>query len=427
MRKALPGIAGFALVALVGWLILAASGPDRRLDASVMGADGLAIWLRANGVEVTRSNPRLTHRREDLSVAILPLYDTDLTETAETPRDDAGRMAQTDPRDADGWLVEDMAKKLPTLIVLPKWRGGFALTGIAHEQTQIPPARIHQVIRQTGLRGAWLLPVENRVTTAQVAAWAGQRPESLALFRAQLIDRGSLPRHCSALASIGAGALLIECRATDRFPAAFFLTDPDILNNHGLRLADNAGFALALVRGLRGADARPVFLATEAVPVSDTTAPPEPHERTAEDLSRFFAWPLSALWLMGGAVLGLALWRGMRRFGPPQGPTRDAAEGSRHAAIAAKARLLRLSGADARMAAEHARAHLADMAAQALGPGSGNDAGVARWLALLARRNPDLARDLHDAAAIPPDTSAADLPRRLATLHALTRKAQDAA
>lgn len=428
MRRVLPGLVGFAVVALLGWLLFTAQGPDRALDRSVLGADGLEIWLRGNGIAVTRANPRLTHRREDLSAMIAPLYDTDLEDRAAPPADDAARMANPDPREFEGWMLEASAEMLPTLVVLPKWREGFALTGIAHEQTQVPPAALRGVLRNLDLEGARMLPVENRVTTARVAVSpAAPRAQDIALFRAQLLDVLSLPSRCSPLVVIGDGALLIDCHETDEAVPMRVLSDPDVLNNHGLRLADNAAFALAMVRDLTAGDARPVLLATVSVLVSDDEGPPEPHERTTEDLSRFFAWPLSALWLMGGAVLGLALWRGSRRFGPAHGPAPDIAASSRRAAIAAKARLLRLSGADARMAGEHARAHLADMAVQALGPGAGNDAGVARWLALLARRNPDLARDLRDAGHIPPDTPAADLPRRLAALHALTRKAQNAA
>jgi hypothetical protein len=426
MARALPVVLGLAVLALLGWLILSARGGGDTLDRSVMGTQGLALWLRQGGIETRLSNPRSTPRREDLSLAILPLYDTDLNRPADDPADDAGRMAQIDPRDVDGWLVGDMAGKLPVLLALPKWRGGFAITGIAHEQTQVPPERVERLIAQTALAGARLAPVDNRITTARVAASpAGASPRDIALFRAQLIRPATLPRGCSALVALVQGVLVAECRQPGT-PPLWVLSDPDILNNHGLALADNAAFALDMVRAFLAGDTRPVLLAPSPIWIAEEDTA-EPHRRTGDDLSRFFAWPLSALWLMGAMVLGLAVWRGMVRFGPPRVPGRDAPASSRRAAIAAKARLLRLSGADARMAAEHARAHMADMAAQALGPGAANDAGVARWLAGLARRNPDLARDLGQAATIPPDTPVADLPRRLATLHALTRKAQDAA
>lgn len=425
MARALPAVLGVAVLALLGWLILSARGDDG-LDRSVMGTSGLALWLRTEGIETRVAPPRSNPQRDDLSAAILPLYDTDLNRPADDLRDDAGRMAQIDPRDVDGWLANAMMARLPVLLALPKWRGGFAITGIAHEQTQVPAPAVQRLIAQTRLGGARLVPVENRLTIARVAAApAGATTREIALFRAQLIRADSLPQGCSALVTLDAGVLLAECRAADS-PNLWVLSDPDILNNHGLSLADNAAFAADLVRSLRAGDARPVLLAPSPVWIAEDETP-EPHERTGEDLARFFAWPLSALWLMGVAVLGLAVWRGMVRFGPPRVPGRDAPASSRRAAIAAKARLLRLSGADARMAAEHARAHMADMAAQALGPGAANDAGVARWLAGLARRAPDLADQLRAAATIDPYTPVADLPRRLATLHALTRKAQDAA
>lgn len=421
MAKGWPILAGVAVLALLGWLILSARGDDG-LDRSVMGTSGLAVWLRAEGIETRVASTRSDPRRADISAAILPLYDTDLNRPAEDPQDDADRMAQIDPRDVDGWLVNAMTDRLPVLLALPKWRGGFAITGIAHEQTQVPAPAAQRLVTQTRLSGARLAPVENRITTARVAAApAGAAPREIALFRAQLIRADSLPRGCSALVTLAQGVLVAECRAPDT-PPLWVLSDPDILNNHGLAMADNAAFAADLVRALRGADARPVLLAPSPVWIADDESS-EPHQRTGEDLARFFAWPLSALWLMGAAVLGLAVWRGAVRFGPARMPGRDAPASSRRAAIAAKARLLRLSGADARMAAEHARAHMADMAAEALGPGAANDAGVARWLAVLARRNPGLADQLRAAAAIAPDTPVADLPRRLATLHALTRKA----
>ncbi len=250
----------------------------------------------------------------------------------------------------------------------------------------------------------------------------------IALFRAQLLDRASLPPDCAELAGLPAGALVVQCAARGNTPSATYLSDPDLLNNHGLRLADNAAFAWALVAALRGTDTRPVLLATEPVYIRTGEEKPEPHERTGEDLARFFAWPLSAMWAMGGAVLALALWRGARRFGPARGRQDRTEARWRRAALAAKARLLRVSGADGRMAVAHVPSHLADLAVQTLGPGAGNDPGIARWFALVARRNALLADEIRATAhRITPDTPPAELPRLIQTLHALTRKAQDAA
>jgi hypothetical protein len=202
------------------------------------------------------------------------------------------------------------------------------------------------------------------------------------------------------------------------------------MNNHGLSLAENAAWSLGLVAALRGADTRPVYLALEPVPPGEPFQRPEPHERTAEDLSRFFAWPLSALWAMAALVLALTVWRGLRRFGPLTAAPTGALETSRTAAIQAKARLLRLAGADQRMAGEFIRSHLSQIATQVLGPGHGSDAGVQRWLQILDRRNPALAAEMQAAIAAinTKDTlSPAELARRLDTFRDLTRKATNAA
>lgn len=457
MQRSLGILVGALAVGLVVWLIWIAPGGDaRRLDASVMGADGLRHWLVAQQVPVVRGTSRPSPVREDLSIGILPLYDTDLTETDPAPEADEQRMAQTAPREAEGWMVQNMARQLPMLIVLPKWRTGFALTGIAHEQTQVSPDQVQRVAGQIMLGAVRLVPVVNDMTAADVVLndlpvdiapsddqtkGSSDRPLfvrpptqpdamqfRVALFRAQLLDRGTVPDSCMELAGLPAGALIVRCAATEDWPAATYLSDPDLLNNHGLRLADNAAFATQLVTLLRDGDKRPVLLATEPVHIRSADDQPAPHRRTGDDLARLFAWPLSALWAMGGVVLGLALWRGLRRFGTARGAGADVAASSRRAAIAAKARLLRLSGADARMAAEHVRGHLADLAVRALGPGAGNDPGIARWFALIARRDPALAADIRATAdRITPDTPPADLPRLVQAFHALTRKATDAA
>lgn len=470
MQRSLGTVAVGLAVALVAWLIWGAAGNDgRRLDASVMGGDGLRHWLASQEVPVVRAMGRTSPIREDLSFGILPLYDTDLFDTDPEPETDEARMAQTSPREAEAWLVRSMARSLPMVIVLPKWRTGFALTGIAHAQTQVPLDQVGRVIGQLGPETLRLRPVANEVTSGAIAlrdlpvpqiappaptagatgdidasgqtqndpqqaqplppvAGPARKPIPVALFRAQLFDRATLPDTCAEMAGLAEGALVLRCGETDDGPAMTVVSDPDLLNNHGLRLADNAAFARELVEVLRAGDPRPVLLATEPVYIRSADDQPEPHRRTGEDLARLFAWPLSALWAMGGVVVGLALWRGLRRFGPARGAPADPAALSRRTAMEAKARLLRLSGADARMAAEHVRAHLADLAVRALGPGAGNDPGIARWFALIARRDAALAADIRATAdRITPDTPAADVPRLVQTLHALTRKAQDAA
>jgi hypothetical protein len=434
LAKALPVI-GVVALAAVGLLYWAASGAeDRRLDGSVMGGAGLEVWLEDNGVEVWRANPRLTPAPDEFSIAVVPIYDRDLENWQDQPSREEDRMSWTSPRNAEAWQLYEIMRTVPSLVILPKWRYGFAITGIAHEDTQLSPYLVNALLAQTALSGVKVLEPQNLFTEVKLAPYAfGDHtggPVDVALFRAQLFDRSTLPQHCKMLVGTARGALLVRCAAKDGWSAAHYLSDPDLMNNHGLALAENATWALGLVAALRAGDTRPVYLALEPVPPGEPVENPEPHQRTAEDLSRFFAWPLSALWAMAGLVLALTAWRGLRRFGPVTAAPTGATENSRTAAIQAKARLLRLAGADQRMAGEFVRSHMSQIAAQVLGPGHGSDAGVQRWLQLVSRRNPGLGGELQAAIAAisTKDTlSPAELARRLETFRDLTRKATDAA
>ena len=396
-----------------------------------MGASGLQYWLEDNGVAVRRANARLTPSPDELSIAVIPLFDRDLESSQNPPEDDEDRMTWASPREVEPWQLYEIMRTVPSLVILPKWRFGFAMTGIAQDQTQLTPYLVDSLLSQTTLAGAKVMAPENRFTTEALAPFPGAGlPVQIALFRAQVLDRDTLPAHCEERAGTTRGALLVRCEARDGYPAVHVLSDPDLINNHGLALADNAAWALGLVAALRGSDTRPVYLALEPIPPGDPFQQPEPHQRTAEDLSRFFAWPLSALWGMAALVLALTAWRGLRRFGPVTAAPTGAPETSRTAAIQAKARLLRLAGADQRMAGEFVRSYLLQIAGQVLGPGQGSDAGVQRWLQLLARRNPALAAEMRAAIAAihTRDTlSPAELARRLDTFRDLTRKATDAA
>ena len=90
----------------------------------------------------------------------------------------------------------------------------------------------------------------------------GKAKRPLALFWAQLFQRDRIPSHCHEKLGLPEGALVIACDATANIPAAYFLSDPDLLNNHGLGLAENAALAADLVAGLRRDATKPVYLDT---------------------------------------------------------------------------------------------------------------------------------------------------------------------
>jgi hypothetical protein len=179
------------------------------------------------------------------------------------------------------------------------------------------------------------------------------------------------------------------------------LSDPDLLNNHGLALADNAAFAVSLIQHLRGAgETRPVYLDTAGQPL-DSEKPVDEgksYERSASDLKRFFAYPLSVIWGTLLVVAAICFWRGAYRFGPPLREASANIELSKTAAIEATARLLRLSGNDGRMAGQFVLHLLADKAQLLFGSGAGNQAGITRLFQRLARSDKAGAHALHATA-----------------------------
>ena len=146
----------FIVVALIvaglgGVLLLGGNSADRRLDASVIGLDALEPWLEAQGLNVERSNPRIRPNIEELSLRILPLYDTDLDSAAPEPADARAAFYASDLRDLDRVDVETRLATLPALVILPKWVAGTAVSNVAHESALIPQATLHRLTRQLGL------------------------------------------------------------------------------------------------------------------------------------------------------------------------------------------------------------------------------------------------------------------------------------
>lgn len=371
MRNAGPVIAVLALVALAVLLAMAPWG-DSRFDRSPLGVRGLELWLKAKGVDVVRSNPRLKPNASDMSIRVLPLPGTD---SADRPE-----------RQLEPWVLEEKLYEMPTLVVLPKWKDDLAKEGIARRAMLISDADAQSPLSQMYLDDVTILRPGAHFEQAGLALGDSQ-PHKVAFYRAQLFDRASLPDHCTELAGTPSGALLIACDPDFR---VWVLSDPDLINNHGLSLAENAAFAISMITRLRGPeDRRPVYLDTDPTLLTESGEEDEgrSYERSASDLARLLDYPLSVIWAAALLVTAIAFWRGAYRFGPPQTGREAANEVSRTAAIEAVARLLRLSGNDGRLTAQFVHDLLADKAVQVFGPGAADAAGIERLFGRLARRD----------------------------------------
>ena len=425
MRNALPMILVGALVlaGLAGLLFLGGGRGDRRLDASAIGIDGLAVWLKAEGLAVERSNPRFRPAWSQLAFRVLPLYDTDLhadPPEAKTPRE---AYYATTLRNIEAWNLNGRLYDMPAMVILPKWVAGTVGSAMAHDSALIPLAQAGRLPGQIGNWPLRLIRPEKGFVTEEV----GQ--DRVALFHPQLFDPASLPGECGVVIGLPQGVLVAACAFAedeDREPL-YLLSDPDLLNNHGLALADNAAVAGWLFRALTpgaadgGAEAPRIYIDTEAENMVDYYSyddQRQDYDRSGDDFARFFAPPLAGLWAVLAILLGLALWRGARRFGPAQADAADTPEQSKLAAIATNARLLRIAGHDARMGADLVQANLSDLAQTTFGRTVGaGPQGIARLFAHLSRRDPARTAELQAVATRLADTthplSPAELHRQL--------------
>jgi hypothetical protein len=394
-------LAGLGLVVVLAVLLLAGRLGGDGIDASVMGTDGLRAWLSANGVAAVKADAHAPARPADYALRVLPLYDIDLR--ARAARDEAGQ--QQSPREMTQAAFNRKLREMPSLVILPKWRLVFARTAVAWPEALIGVAKLAPLLRQIGLAGARLVAPGGVVTQAPVqlhdVRFAG-RPaggDRIVLYHPQLFARDSLPRGCVELAGLARGALLLRCRRNRATPETYYLSDPDLLDNHGLSLGDNAAFAVTLLKLLTRPDSRPILLdpVPNALPAGRRPAADKPqYSRSTADLARLLRWPLSAFWAIGLLVAVLAFWRGARRFGPVRREDAQRPELSKRAAIEAQARLLRLAGTDREMARDFVQARLAELARQLFGPHAA--AGSQRLWARLARRDAEGARALRQAA-----------------------------
>lgn len=406
MRNALPMIvvALLVLAGLAGLLFMGGgSRQDARLDASVIGFDGLGPVLGAAGLGVIRSNPRLTVSETLLSFRILPLYDTDLFTSSDQPETPREAFYATTLRDISDWDFDWRTSSMPSMAILPKWVAGTVTAAVAHDSTLIPLDRLKALPEQLVKQPLRVIRPVKGFLTEQVGS------HRLALFQPQLFDRDTLPNDCYEVLATAEGALLIGCarpNSEEQFPI-YLLSDPDLMSNHGLALADNAALAAYSLQILTpeasGSDPKRIYIDTEAedrVNYYDYEDQRQDYDRSGEDFARFFEPPLSALWAVLTILMGLALWRGARRFGPARPDPDRTPEQSKLAAIATNARLLRIAGHDTRMVSDLVQANLTDLAHSTFGRAAGSGPqGIARLYAHLARRDPAKTAELQAVAA----------------------------
>ena len=388
--------AEIVVMATVAVLVLVAlfyvmSGRKQALRASPAGMDGLQIWLASEGIGSQSFSGGWPLDVDTIGLNVIPMYDSQLDQDRDPPRDKKEFLLQQDEYDLYLDEIEEKMGRVPSLVVLPKWRSGMRLTGLGHPVLLVERRRVTQTLMKLiGNRSAQIGYSPSPFTDFDVVDASDQTAR---IYAAQMF----VSETCTPVIGRDEAMLLARCplSGSDTQGSVLVLSDPDLLSNHGLRLGDNAHIA----RDLLGQEANGKTVMIDYSPVSWLRTEDEgvQRERTWADLLKFFDPPFLALWVGAGVILLLSVWRAARRFGPVI-VERLKIEASKAYAIRARARLMRLSDQDGALVNEYAKARIAAVAAQLIGPAEARRYGQRdTFLKFIARRYPKRATELKAA------------------------------
>ena len=313
-------------------------GPNS-YSTSAIGQAGFAEMLRTLGIDVVKSQYA---SREKLGHGGLIVV--------------AEPTANSDAFDATARLLE----RGTVLLVLPKrqgWNGGERPGWIA--AAELLPDFLPKTVLDLAAPGGAI------VRRAPPAAWS-RNELGIAPSVAEPIQlvHGSKLR---PLVADGDDILLGELAAPLR--RVWVLSDPDVIENHGILQGENARFALEIVDRLRREGGRVVFDET----VHGFVAHP------ANPLRLLFEFPYLIATLQAALALALLLWATMRRFGAPETAPPALAPG-KLGLIRNAAQLLAFGGHQPRMVRRYVQATIRDAARRLHAPRGLSEAGLRDWL-----------------------------------------------
>lgn len=366
-RLEVVAIAAICVIALLGlWYVL--SQRQQSLRSSAAGLDGLQVWLTANGVNSYNFAGGWPIDETSVDLLILPIYDTALGIARERPTTKEALLEQQDEYDLDPVQIRLKAHKVPTLLVLPKWRSGMRLTGRAHPVLLLEAKRVEQTLAAL-TRGT----PELTQSASPFTPFRFKDPQGRNLTAEIYSPQTFKNADCTPLIGSPSAMILADCplkigkdeQEDGGRNRVLILSDPDLINNHGLRLGDNARIALGFLSE-RKDEGNIVIDYSRSSWLRDPRSEPE-RERTWSDLARFFAPPFLILWLGAGLLLILFMWRAALRYGPVL-RERTGQGASKALAVAARARLMRLTGQDGALVRDYVAARIAAAAAAHFGP-----------------------------------------------------------
>lgn len=395
-------VAGLALGLGLIWMTF---GPgERPLSRSAMGHNGAIAYLRTQGHDIQLATG-LPMSRDDVALRILPLHDTDLFAEFVPPEDREAYLRTGTEYDITSFVVLEKIERAPTLLIAPKWTRAVRHSGFAHDSLLLPVADASDPFLSIGFLDADF--IRPRVKLLEMQAALPSAPgASITLYEPQLFPI-TLPEGCTSLIGNSVGHLLVEC-VRDGITVRL-LSDPDLMNNHGIGLGQNAMTTSALMSQLAGGGR--ILVDPTVLPFLNE-GPTEVEARDWADLARFFTFPFSLLWAGAVLIFALALWRSSVRTSPPERPFDDEPGASKSVSIAAKARLLRLTGHDFPVFRAHMHARLHWLDQELHGKDMPTDDPLPRIQERLNRRNPEIAKSFV-VAATAVETAPRNAPRHV--------------
>ncbi len=381
-------IAGLALLVV----LYVMSQSKQALRSSPAGFDGLHAWLVSEHIETQSFAGGWPLNADEFGLLIIPIFDSDLSSMRVAPKIKEELLLQQDEYDLRLLPIIRKAERLPSLVILPKWRSGMRLTGLGHPVLLVERTAASEIVRKlTGDDGA-------RITYARTPFTEFSAPRGMtgqaSLYAVQMFQGDG----CKPLIGREGAILLGDCPlAGDETKRVLILSDPDLLSNHGLRLGQNATIARDFIAS-RAQDKTVLIDYSPDDWFSDANDASK-RERTWNDLLRFFEPPFLALWIGAALAMALTFWRAAIRFGPIPAPVTQL-EASKAFAIEARARLMRLADCDGALVAEYMTARIATVAAVLFGPANARHFSQPdTFVGFVMRRDAKLATELESVVS----------------------------
>ncbi|PJI85764.1 hypothetical protein BC777_2110 [Yoonia maricola] len=384
--KQRPELILIAIFVVIGLAVLFyfSSQQQQQLRSSASGMDGLQVWLKSEGHDAQSFAGGWTINAETLGLLITPLYDTDIDDDRTPPSTKEELLFQQDEFDLWTWQIQDRAALVQTMVVLPKWRSGVRLTGLSHPALLVDRNRTQATLER--IAGNDIGAVGH--IPQPFSDFTYQTPEGDRLTARFYVAQVFEGRGCDPIIGDVGEMILGFCTVDGTGDDILVLSDPDLLNNHGLRLGQNARIAESLLPQL-AQDGRILIDYSQDIWITQEREVVQ-HERSWSDFLRYFDYPFSVLWGGGLILILITFWRAGLRYGPIVDAV-SKLSARKGQAISARAKLMRMTGQDGALLDDYVTARMSAVSSALFGPViSGAATKEQAYLKHMKRLNPSL-------------------------------------